>query len=773
MTDVPSVKILHVDDNDMNRYVVMKMLQHTGFTVIGAATGAAGLQLVAEQSPDLVILDVKLSDTDGFEVCRQIKANLVTASIPVLMLSASFVESQDKAHGLDSGADAYLAQPVAAIELLATVRSLLRIRQAEDAALGAARQWQTTFDSISDGMGLLDQAGCFLRCNQALLKLFDQPTDVILGKPHQDVMAARLGTNDTPFVQVRETQVRHSLEIQSSGRWYTLTIEPVLDEQDILVGAVYILNDITDRRRAEENRLLLSAIVESSQDAIIGFTLYGTIVSWNTGAEKIFGYTAAEIKGQSIAFLTSPDRPGESLQILDTIRRGESITNLETVCFRNDGQPIDVSITVSPIKSGDERLVGISATVRDITERKQAEAEREQLLALEQAAREQAEAANRIKDEFLAVLSHELRSPLNPILGWAKLLQSRRFDEAAMKKALETIERNASLQAQLIEDLLDVSRIMRGKLSLTMVPVDLATTITAALETVRLAAEAKSIQIHTDLDATIGRVLGDAARLQQIVWNLLSNAVKFTPEGRQVSVQLVRAGSHAQLIVSDTGKGINPDFLPYVFDYFRQADSTTTRKFGGLGLGLAIVRYLVELHGGTVWAESLGDERGATFTVKLPLIEVMPQRPNESPAAVTHPTTPVSPLVGLKILVVDDDPDSRNFFAYALEQYGAIVTAVDSAAVALQRLTQSEFDLLLSDIGMPEMDGYTLLRRVRALEGEPRKSVLAIALTAYAGEINQQQALAAGFQRHIAKPVTPEELIQEILSLVNPVEQLT
>ena len=767
MADAPSVTILHVDDNDTNRYVVQRMLQNVGFEYIGAATGARGLQFIAEQLPDLVILDVKLSDTNGFEVCRQIKANPATTSMPVLMLSASFVESQDKAHGLDSGADAYLAQPVEAIELLATIRSLLRIRQAEDAALTAARQWQTTFDSISDGMGLLDRDGCFLRCNQALLKLFGQPMQLILGEPHQQVMAARLGADDTPFEQVRTTHICESREIQAQGRWYNITIEPVLNEQNVLVGAVYILNDITDRRRAEENRLLLSAIVESSQDAIVGFTLYGTIVSWNTGAEKIFGYTAAEIKGQSISFLTAPDRPGESLQILDTIRRGESITNLETICFCKNGRPIDVSITVSPIKSSDERLVGISATVRDITERKQAEAEREKLLASEQTAREQAEAANRIKDEFLAVLSHELRSPLNPILGWAKLLQSRHFDEVALKKALETIERNASLQAQLIEDLLDVSRIMRGKLSLNMTPVNLATTILAALETVRLAAEAKSIQVYTNLDSELGQVLGDAARLQQIVWNLLSNAVKFTPEGRRVDIRLERVDSHAQLVVSDTGKGIDPDFLPHVFDYFRQADSTTTRRFGGLGLGLAIVRYLVELHGGTVWAESLGEERGATFTVRLPLIEESSKLQAEPTSSTTHAVAPVSPLAGLQILVVDDDSDSRNFFAFALEQYGAIVTAVDSAKTALQLLLQSEFDLLLSDIGMPEMDGYTLLRQIRALETPPRKAILAIALTAYAGEINQQQALAAGFQRHIAKPVTPEELIDEIVNLMN------
>ncbi|MEH2330276.1 PAS domain S-box protein [Nostoc sp.] len=391
---------------------------------------------------------------------------------------------------------------------------------------------------------------------------------------------------------------------------------------------------------------------------------------------------------------------------------------------------------------------------------------RAQLYEAEKIARAQAETANRIKDEFLAVLSHELRTPLNPILGWAKLLRTRKFDEATKIRALETIERNAKLQTQLIGDLLDVSRILQGKVRLNLHAVDLKIAIAAALETVRLAAEAKSIQIHTVLSNDIGKVLGDGDRLQQVMWNLLSNAVKFTPTDGLVEVRLEQVGLDAQIQVIDTGKGINPEFLPYVFDYFRQADAKTTRVFGGLGLGLAIVRHLVELHGGTVQAESLGEEQGATFTVKLPLLKNFQLRVNSSEASQPELSTEETLLAGVQILLVDDQADVREFFSFALEQYGATVTAVESADEALQTLVQSKPDILLSDIGMPLMDGYMLLREVRKLPPEQGGQIPAIALTAYAGEINYNQAMAAGFQKHLSKPVDPVDLATAIVSLI-------
>ncbi|MDZ7991362.1 MAG: ATP-binding protein [Nostoc sp. EfeVER01] len=409
---------------------------------------------------------------------------------------------------------------------------------------------------------------------------------------------------------------------------------------------------------------------------------------------------------------------------------------------------------------------GVSIFVTDISDRKAAEAERDRLLELEQVARTEAERANRIKDEFLAVLSHELRSPLNPILGWAKLLQTREFDAAGLKKAIATIERNAQLQAQLIEDLLDVSRILQGKLNLKMLPVNLVLVIEAGLETVRLAAEAKNIQIQTMLDASFGQVLGDSGRLQQVIWNLLSNAVKFTPEGGKIDIQLEFVDAQAQITVSDTGKGISSEFLPYVFEYFRQADGTTTRKFGGLGLGLAIVRHLIELHGGTIQAESLGEGQGAIFRVRLPLIKKDLTPKQDIDVAALNPSPPAEILAGIQILVVDDDDDTRDFHTFVLEQAGAMVTAVTSAKEALQILAQSEPDMLLSDIGMPDMDGYMLMRQVKALQVNQAKQIPAIALTAYAGEINQQQALESGFQKHLSKPVEPEELIKEIATLI-------
>jgi signal transduction histidine kinase len=424
-----------------------------------------------------------------------------------------------------------------------------------------------------------------------------------------------------------------------------------------------------------------------------------------------------------------------------------------------DGKPLE------NVQLAETLLSIFSMRIAAELERQWAEQKRIQMLAREQEARQQAETANRIKDEFLAVLSHELRSPLNPILGWSKLLRNGKLNAAKTAQALEIIERNAQLQSQLIEDLLDVSRILRGKLSLNMVPVNLASTIKAALETVRLAAQAKSIQIQTIFDPTIGQVLGDSARLQQVVWNLLTNAVKFTPQGGRVEILLQRIGSQSQFQVRDTGKGISPDFLPHVFEYFRQADATTTRTFGGLGLGLAIVRHLVELHGGTVQVDSPGEGQGATFTVRLPLIKDKSSK--QKAEGNSSPLTPEpSPLTGIRILVVDDDTDSREFFAFALEQLGAHVSTVTSAGEAIATLARLQPNILLSDIGMPDMDGYMLIRQIRAMPPEQGGQILAIALTAYAGEIDRQQALAAGFQHHLAKPVEPDELVKVILNLL-------
>ncbi|WP_199329096.1 ATP-binding protein [Coleofasciculus sp. FACHB-1120] len=402
-------------------------------------------------------------------------------------------------------------------------------------------------------------------------------------------------------------------------------------------------------------------------------------------------------------------------------------------------------------------------------ERKRAEEERARLLASEQAARAEAEAANRMKDEFLAVLSHELRSPLNPIIGWSGMLRTQKLNPATTARALETIERNAKLQAELIEDLLDVSRMIRGKLSLNVCPVNLLPIVQAAMETVHLAAAAKSIRLESLLAPSVGLISGDPNRLQQIFWNLLSNAIKFTPSEGRVEIKLDCSDSYAQIEVSDTGKGIEADFLPYVFERFRQADSTSTRSQTGLGLGLAIVRHLTELHGGTVCVDSPGEGQGAIFTVKLPLMmktELKGLKPEPEAPLSTQPSSGFSTVLeGLQVLVVDDEADSRDFLAIALEQYGARVTAVASVQEALLALQQVKPDVLVSDIGMPDEDGYTLIRKIRAMTPEQGGQISAVALTAYARSEDCERAILAGFQQHVTKPVEAAAFAATIASL--------
>lgn len=389
----------------------------------------------------------------------------------------------------------------------------------------------------------------------------------------------------------------------------------------------------------------------------------------------------------------------------------------------------------------------------------------------EQELRQSAETVNRVKDEFLATLSHELRTPLNAILGWATMLRNGRLSAADSARALETVERSARAQSQLIDDLLDISRIITGKLRLEITALDLSKVITAAVDAVRPAAEAKGIRLQIILDSEADAVSGDAGRLQQVVWNLVSNAVKFTPKGGRVQIRLERINSHVEIIVSDTGKGINPEFLPYVFDRFRQADQTTTRRQGGLGLGLSIVRQLVEMHGGTVHAESEGEGQGTTFIVQLPRLITISRNEREDETRV-HPTAAgqvefqdSEELNGLKILVVDDEPDSRELLRAVLEQCGAQVTTTGSVAAALETLQKGDFDVMISDIGMPDEDGYTLISEIRQLQAEKGGRIPAIALTAYARVEDRVRALNAGFQAHIPKPVEPVELVAVIASL--------
>jgi PAS domain S-box-containing protein len=524
--------------------------------------------------------------------------------------------------------------------------------------------------------------------------------------------------------------------------------------------SVAFILDLTERKRTEEalqqSEAFKDRMLASSPDCIKVLDMEGRLLYINAG-----GLCVMEIddftpycNAEWVSFWEGEEQQ-QALQALATAKKGGTST-FEGYCPTAKGTPKWWEVIVSPILDGSGQVERVLSISRDITERKQAEQEREHLLAQEQAAREEAERANRVKDEFLAILSHELRSPLNPILGWTKLMQSREFEPEETSAALATIERSVKVQIQLIDDLLDIAKILRGKLTMKTEPVNLVTAVESAIETVQSAVQAKSIQLHEVLPQ-VGLVMGDTTRLQQIVWNLLSNAIKFTPDQGRVEIRLEQVGNWAQIMVSDTGKGIKPDFLPHLFESFCQEDASTTRRFGGLGLGLAIVRSLVEAHGGTIWAESPGEGQGATFTVQLPLLTTL------SAAEQTEVLSAQDlDLTGVRILTVDDDLDVREVLTAILTQAGAEVLTVASAAEVLTALNSFQPDVLVSDIGMPELDGYTLIRHIQALFARRGKYLPAIALTAYARQEDAQRALQEGFQQHLSKPIEPARLIQAI-----------
>jgi PAS domain S-box-containing protein len=549
-------------------------------------------------------------------------------------------------------------------------------------------------------------------------------------------------------------------------RWFKARATPLRSLEGEVFKWFGANMDIEDQKRieaslreSEATAAYVAAIVESSDDAIISTSLKGIIKSWNHGAEKLYGYTEAEVLGKSVTMLIPPERAGEESKLLNSIRNGERINHFETVRRRKDGTDVDVSLTASPIQSRAGDVIGMSKTARDISWNKRVEEERERLLARESDARAAAEEANRLKDEFLATISHELRSPLNAILGWARLLRDPKVRDEQLERALEIVERNAQAQTRLIEDLLDVSRITSGKLSIQMRPVNLNSTAQGAIADLRPAAEAKGIDMRIIEGEEEIKLLGDADRLQQVVWNLLSNAIKFTPEGGRIEAELKRFGERAELRISDTGRGISPEFLPHIFDRFRQATGGDSRARAGLGLGLAIVRYIVEAHGGSVSVNSAGVGQGATFICKFPLAGVE-QEP--IPAVQReHPRLEVSAkpsLKGIKVLVVDDDEDARDVLKAALNNYGAEVATATGASQALDKLASEKMDVLVSDINMPGMDGYELIRRVRERTPEQGGQIPAVALTAYARAEDRMRALQSGYQTHVPKPVEPAEL---------------
>jgi PAS domain S-box-containing protein len=656
-----------------------------------------------------------------------------------------------------------------------------------------------------------------------------------------------------------------------------------------------------------EHEAYLAAIVESSDDAIIAKDLDGTIRSFNAAAERLFGYTAAEAIGQSVVMLIPPERRDEETEILARLSRGERISHFETIRVAKNGERIEVSLSISPVRDASGVIIGASKIARDIRETKRAAAalaaqqewfrvtlgsigdaviaadcegrvsflnpaaerltgwpmsdalgrplaevfhivneesrrpvenpaekalrlghvvglanhtaliardgtewpiadsaapirdqagavlgvvlvfheiseqrhseehirtiaaERERLLYNERAARAEAERANRVKDEFVAMVSHELRTPLNAILGWIELLKRQHADPATLAHGLEVVGRNTRLQAQLISDLLDVSRIASGKLHLELDRVNLVEIVRQSAESFQPAAADHNIHLDMKLPAEPISLVGDAARLQQVLWNLLSNAIKFTPKGGTVRIELHRREQSAQLLVSDTGMGIRREFLSDIFERFRQGAAMTTRRHTGLGLGLSISKHLVELHGGTIAASSAGEGMGATFAVELPLQHAALGEPTARPGPTSEETASQAATIsfaGTVILVVEDDADTRELVGRLLESHGARVLLAASAPEALTLLQATPAQMLLSDVGLPQMDGYDLVRHIRS-SGRPEASMPAIALTAFARAEDRTRALRAGFNAYVAKPVDPHELLAVVASFLN------
>lgn len=644
-------KILVVDDNPGTRYATSRVLRSAGFVVLEAATGTDGLATASQA--DLVVLDINLPDIDGFEVCRRIRANHASARIPVIHLSATFLQEQDKVRGLSSGADGYLTHPVESTVLIATVNAFLRARVAEDAMHASEAKFRAIFDQTPHGIALVSQDFVYLEANPAMCQILGRKREQIVGKHHSAFL---------PMGHESEV-VNISVQLQESGAW----------------------------------------------------------------------------RGTSTA-------------------------------IRADASYIELEWSISSFNVSGVRL----AIATDVTERRRIEDERERLLASERMARTEAERANRLKDDFLATISHELRTPLTAILGWTRILRQHKPHLSDFDEGLESIERNARVQTQLIEDLLDVSRITTGKLRLSVQRVRTEEIVKAALDSIDSATIAKEIVLSRHLESG-PEVLADPNRLQQIVWNLVTNAVKFTPNGGNIDVSVKYRNASVCVSVRDNGRGIAPEFLPHLFDRFSQADGSAKRLYGGLGIGLAIVKNLVELHGGTVEATSEGLGKGAEFIVELPLVSSQPSA-DELPVTTSEaqPDEAISDLnlslIGIRVLVVDDDADTRKVITRMLLDFDATVADAGSVPKAIEVLTVFKPHILVSDLGMPGQDGYDLVRELRQRTDE-FALMPAIALTAFSGDDNRHRSLHAGFQAHLAKPVNPGRLIVEIEKLASRTPQ--
>ncbi|MBK8017445.1 MAG: PAS domain S-box protein [Betaproteobacteria bacterium] len=664
-------------------------------------------------------------------------------------------------------------------------------KAAPDILQNTEERFRLLVETVTDyAIFLLDAEGHVLTWNTGAQRIKGYEAHEIVGRHFSQFYPPDVVQRGWPAEELRQAARQGHFEDEGwrlrkdgSRFWANVVITALRDRKGVLQGFAKITRDLTERRAQEEAlrrseerlRLVIEAVVDY---AIFMLDANGYVMSWNIGAQHIKGYRAEEIVGRHFSCFYPDDQqrggwPDHALREAAEKGRFED----EGWRIRKDGSRFWANAVITALRDAEGHLHGYSKITRDLTDRKQAEAllehgaRREELLEAERNARMEAQRAAQMKDEFLATLSHELRTPLNAILGWAQVLtRNQALSPEDLKRGTEAIERNARAQVQLIDELLDLSRIMAGRVRLDVQRLMLATVAEAAVESVEPAAAAKNIRLEKVLDPQAGPVSGDPARLQQVIWNLLSNAIKFTPKGGRVQVLLERVNSHVELTVADTGIGIPAEFLPRVFDRFSQNDASASRSYGGLGLGLAIAKQLVELHGGTLSASSAGENRGATFVIKLPLSIVLPSNPPEERLHPAHHTaTEISllpMLTGVRLLVVDDEPDARDLARRVLEGQGATVLAASSAEEALSTLESQAIDVLLSDIGMPGMDGYQLMRRVRSSDAAYRR-IPSVALTAFARSEDRKKAILAGYHSHISKPVDIAELVIVVASLID------
>jgi PAS domain S-box-containing protein len=632
-----------------------------------------------------------------------------------------------------------------------------------------AAELRTMLEASPDAMLAVDSRGVIVAANARAETMFAFEPGTLAGQAiealvPESVRAQHVEHRERYFQQPTTRPMAAGLPLKGRRRDGTefpveISLGPMTrDGSTIVLSAI---RDVSEQRRTDAR---FRVLLEAAPDAMIISDSQGQIVLVNAQTERLFGYPREELTGRPVEILIPPRYRDSHVRHRAGFGRSPGTRpmgmGLELFGCRRDGTEFPVEISLSPLVTEEGRFA--VAAVRDISERKQIELARAQL-EQEQAARKNAEEANRLKDEFLATLSHELRTPLTAIVGWASMLRRKQLDPAMSEKALEAIERNAAAQTQLIGDILDISRIAVGKLRIAPEVINVADIAEAAITTVSPSAKAKAISVRPHIEPTGAVVHGDAARLQQVLWNLLSNAIKFTPRGGIVDVTVRSIHSVVEVRVTDTGIGIRADFLPHVFDMFRQGDASSTRAHGGLGLGLAIVRRLVELHGGTVAVESAGQGAGTTFTVHLPRAAISADL---SPRAGSDPKVSAARLLhGVRVAVVEDDEDSRELITTVIQHAGASVLPAANAKDGFQLIVQSRPDVLVSDIEMPGGSGYDLIRRVRALPADGGGMTPALALTAYASPEDRLRALSAGFEAHLAKPVAPDTLTNAVATL--------